>query len=77
MLTSRHEFNFEDFIESIVYSQEDLYIDIYDLERMLKNEYHIFIDIYKLRSIIKSSDMYYDEITEQVYWDYEIYYEVI
>lgn len=37
MLTSRHEFSFEDFIESIVYSQEDLYIDIYDLERMLKN----------------------------------------
>lgn len=77
MLTNRYEFNFNDFIESIVYSQEDLYMDIYDLESILKNEYNVFIDIYKLRSIIKSSDMYYDEITEQVYGDYEIYYEVI
>lgn len=77
MLTGKYGFNFEEFVESIVYKQEDLYIDIYDLDAILKNKYQVYMDIYKLISIIKSSSMHYDEITEQVYADYEIYYEVI
>lgn len=77
MFTGRHDFSIEEFIESIVYSQEDLYIDIYEMDSILKNEFGVFIDIYKMITIIRASDMYYDEITEQVYGDYEIYYEVI
>lgn len=77
MLTGKHNFRFEDFIECIVYEQEDLYMDLYGLEDLLKNTFQLYVERHKLISIIKSSAMHYDDITECVYGDYEIYYEVI
>ena len=69
--------NFEDFLERIVYKQEKLYIEVHDLNDLLKDEYNIVLDIHDVISSVKSTSMYYDPISKIVFADYEIYYEVI
>ena len=69
--------SFESFLEYIVYQQEKLYIEIYELNDLLKEKYNLQFNIYDLISSIKSTSMYYDPISKIVFADYEIYYEVI
>ncbi|MEG2832256.1 MAG: DNA-directed RNA polymerase subunit alpha C-terminal domain-containing protein [Bacilli bacterium] len=67
----------EEFIENIVFLQENLAIDIYDLKELLEEQYGIYIPIYKLIETTKNTSMFYDTISEKIYADYDIYYEVI
>ena len=69
--------NFEDFLERIVYKQEKLYIKVYDLNDLLRDEYNIVLDVHDVISSVRSTSMYYDPISKIVFADYEIYYEVI
>ena len=69
--------SFESFLEYIVYQQEKLYIEIYELNDLLKEKYNLQFNTYDLISSIKSTSMYYDPISKIVFADYEIYYEVI
>ena len=52
-------------------------MDIFDLCELLEEHYNIHIDIYNLLSIIRSSTLYYDEIMEAVYIDYDTYFEEV
>lgn len=65
------------FLEWLLYLQEPLSLDIYELVELMKDNYYIFIDQYKIIETIKGSSMYYDAITEKVYADYDIYFEEI
>ena len=76
-LKGKSNITFEDFIEDIVFCQENFLIDIYELVETLKQYYNIHIPIYKLIATIRNSGMFYDEISEKVYADYDIYYEEI
>lgn len=69
--------NFEDFLERIVYKQEKLYIEVYGLNDLLRDEYNIVLDVHDVISSVRSTSMYYDPISKIVFADYEIYYEVI
>ncbi len=67
----------EDFVESIVFSQENFAIDIYDLKDLLQSKYGIITSVYKLMESTKNTSMYYDSISEKIYADYDTYYEEI
>ena len=69
--------NLEGIIENLVFSQENLSIDIYDLKELLVFRYHIEISTYKLIETTKNTSMFYDTISEKIYADYDIYYEEI
>ncbi|MFJ5717380.1 DNA-directed RNA polymerase subunit alpha C-terminal domain-containing protein [Neobacillus sp. NPDC093127] len=77
MLSGDFDVMFEDFLEFIVYSQDSLFIDIYELSYRLQEYYNIRISIWKLIEIIKNSTMFYDVVSEKVYADYDIYYEEV
>ena len=77
MICGDYNIRFEDFLEFIVFSQESLSIDIYELNEILKQQYNVNISTWKLVDIVKNSSMYYDVISEKVYADYDIYYEVV
>ena len=77
MYSSNEGASFESFLEYIVYQQEKLYIEIYELNDLLKEKYNLQFNTYDLISSIKSTSMYYDPISKTVFADYEIYYEVI
>lgn len=66
-----------DFIESILYSQESLSMDIYDLVDYLREEYNIDLDFWRITETIKGSSMYYDSIMDRVYADYDVYFEEV
>lgn len=68
-------FNLSDFIVWLV--ERENKIDIYDLEELCRERYGVYIDRYKLVSIANSMDLYYDEIMEAVYMDYETYFEEV
>lgn len=67
----------EDFVESLVFSQENLAIDIYDLKELLDSGYSILTSTYKLIETTKNTSMFYDPISEKIYADYDTYYEEI
>ena len=69
------KFNLSDFIVWLV--ERETKIEIYDLEELCKNRYGASIDRYKLISIANNSGLYYDEIMETVYVDYETYFEEV
>lgn len=77
MICGEYNIHFEDFLEFIVFSQESLSIDIYELNEILKQQYNVNISTWKLIDIVSCTSMYYDAISEKVYADYDIYYEVI
>ena len=66
-----------DFIEWIIYSKDTLSMDVYDLSDELLNEYNISIETFKLVEATKENSLYYDRITEKIYADYEVYFDVI
>ena len=77
MYSSNEGANFESFLEYIVYQQEKLYIEIYELNDLLKEKYNLQFNTNELISFIKNTSMYYDPVSKMVFADYEIYYEVI
>ena len=77
MYSSNGGVNFESFLEYIVYQQEKLYIEIYELNDLLKEKYNLQFNTNELIGFIKNTSMYYDPVSKMVFADYEIYYEVI
>jgi hypothetical protein len=77
MIAGNFEIRFEDFLESIVFKQETLSIEVKDLEDILKQQYNININTWKLIQTVKDSSMYYDPISEKIFADYDTYYEVV
>ncbi|PKK88109.1 MAG: RNA polymerase subunit sigma [Candidatus Wallbacteria bacterium HGW-Wallbacteria-1] len=77
MIAGNFEIRFEEFLESIVFKQEALSIEVKDLEDILKQKYNINVNIWKLIQMIKGSSMYYDPISEKIFADYDTYYEVV
>lgn len=71
-------FLFSDFVEWLVYREESLSIDVYELVEMLSGTYGIRFDRYDIKwKILPGTSMYYNEITEKLYADYEIYFDEI
>ena len=60
-----------------MYQQEKLYIEIYELNDLLKEKYNLQFNTNELIGFIKNTSMYYDPVSKMVFADYEIYYEVI
>ncbi len=52
-------------------------IDIFDLRDLLEERYGIAISKDKLVEILRSTDMYYDDIMEAAYMDYDTYFEEV
>jgi hypothetical protein len=77
MIAGNFDIRFEEFLESIVFRQETLSIEVKDLEDILRQQYNINIDTWKLIQTVKDSSMYYDPISEKIFADYDTYYEVI
>ena len=47
-------------------------------EELLKEHYGLYyLDVSKIRKIISDTDLYYDDISENVYCDYDTYFELI
>ncbi len=66
-----------EFVESIIYQQNSLSMELHDLVNHLDEAYDLQIDRWKLLETIHNSSMYYDKITEKVYAEYEVYFEEI
>lgn len=66
---------FIDLLTSIL--EENTKMDLYDLVDYLEDEYGIKSDRDKLKFLIKDSDMYYDQIMDAVYIDYDTYFEEV
>lgn len=76
-MSGKERVEFSYLIENIVYSQENLSINIYDLKEFFETTYAIAIHTYNLVQYIKGTNMFYDDISEKVYAEYDIYYEEI
>lgn len=77
MIAGNFEIRFEEFLESIVFRQETLSIEVKDLEDIIKQQYNININTWKLIQTVKECSMYYDPISEKIFADYDTYYEVV
>lgn len=77
MIAGNFDIRFEEFLESIVFRQETLSIEVKDLEDILRQQYNININTWKLIQTVKDSSMYYDPISEKIFADYDTYYEVV
>lgn len=64
-------------IEILISAEEELSLDIYEIINSLEKEYSIKVSKTEILEQIKESRIYYSQITEKVYGDYEIYYEEI
>lgn len=64
-----------DFFLSIMLHEEQM--DYYDFLELLAQNYGLEMDPYKVKAIIRDSGMYYDDIMEKVYIDYDTYYEEV
>lgn len=64
-------------IEVILYNQDSLSMDIYDLADYLWSEYQIKCSAWKLIDTARENEMYYDSISEKIFVDYDAYFENI
>ena len=64
-------------IEVILYNQDSLSMDIYDLADYLWSEYQIKCSVWKLMDTARENEMYYDSISEKIFVDYDAYFENI
>ena len=64
-----------DFLISVMLREQKM--DFYDFCDLLEREYGLSIDIYKLKAMIRESGLYYNDIMDKVYIDYETYYEEV
>ena len=65
----------EDLLLDLLLEREKL--EIYELKDLLEDEYGICLEKDKLVWLIKESSLYYDNIMETVYIDYDTYFEEI
>lgn len=71
-------FVFSDFIEWLLYQEENMSIDIYELIDKLYHTYGVKFNRYEIKAkILQGTSMYYSDITEKLYADYEIYFDEI
>lgn len=71
-------FVFSDFIEWLLYREESMSMDVYELTDLLYDNYGIRFDRHDIKSkILPGTQMYYSDITEKLYADYEIYFDEI
>lgn len=75
MTKGHYKVSFVAMIESIIDKYEK--IEIYDFIYMLKNVYGISIDKYKVIETVNKSSLYYDTIAENIYINYEKYFDEI
>ena len=72
------QFAFSDFIEWLLYREESMSMDVYELIDLLYDTYGIRFERYEIKSkILPGTQMYYSDITEKLYADYEIYFDEI
>ena len=64
-----------DFLQAILLREQS--IDIFDLLDLLEGHYGLHIDLTKIKAVIRESELYYDDIMEKVYIDYDTYYEEV
>lgn len=75
MKNGQEQFELSDFLIYIVGMFRK--IDIYDLCDYIKIQYGLNINRYKIISITKECSLYYNQITEKVYIDYDEFYNEI
>lgn len=73
----KKNFSFVDFLEELIYVEDTLSIDIYELQEILLSKYNLKVNMFRILEAIKGSSMFYDTVSEKIYADYDIYYEVI
>ena len=72
------QFAFSDCIEWLLYREESMSMDVYELIDLLYDTYGIRFERYEIKSkILPGTQMYYSDITEKLYADYEIYFDEI
>lgn len=71
------EVRFSGLMEVILYNQDSLSMDIYDLADYLWSEYKIKFSVWKLAEITRENGMFYDPISEKIFVDYDAYFESI
>ena len=75
MKKNSNSFDFADFLIYIIGKFRK--IDIYDLCDYIKAQYNLDINRYKIITITKECSLYYSQITEKVYIDYDEFYNEI
>ena len=72
------QFSFSDFIEWLLFREESMSMDVYELIDILHETYGIRFEHYEIKGkILPGTQMYYSDITEKLYADYEIYFDEI
>ena len=67
-----------EFVEWLLYQEESLSMDVYELIELISEKYRLNIDkSMLLYEVIPGTTMYYSKITEKLYADYEIYFDEI
>lgn len=77
MLSGTFKVRLEDFIEHIIFNQDSLSMDVYEMSELLDLYYGLKINTWKLIQTTKNSSLFYDAVTEKIYADYDVYYEEI
>ena len=52
-------------------------MDIFELYDLLEQQYGLLIKHDKILETVRTSDLYYDDIMEAVYIDYDTYFEEV
>ena len=71
------DLNFSDFIEWLLYQTESLSMNIYDACELISEKYNVNVEKYEIKNSITGTSMYYNESTEKIYADYEVYFDEI
>lgn len=66
-----------DFIGWILYSDDATYFNIHDLVEYIEEEFNIRTEAYKIIEAIKESPLYFDVVSENLYENYDAYFEVV
>ena len=73
-----HSFSLSDFIEWLLYREESMSMDAYELIEFLNETYGLKYDRWDIKQkFLPGTSMYYSDITEKLYADYEIYFDEI
>lgn len=68
---------FEDFIEFIVLKRSVRYLEIYEIQNILKYDYNIKVNISTIVNSAKKSNMFYDVVSQKLYIDYDTYFKEV
>ena len=75
LYSGKKKFNLSDFI--VWFVERETKIEIYDMEDIFRERYGLVMDRYKLTSLAVAAGLYYDEIMETIYIDYDTYFEEV